>query len=148
MLFRPLSYLVTVYAALLTLFPGVSAMITGISGDGHYAKVGYNYPITFYTQSSTQAISDYTVILGWSWIFNPSSPGGVGTFGYSTVDLISLQQVNTRAGTFTVSVPLPAAVFVINTTYTFDLTAAVTSLTGPANTPSVRLFTSQIVIEP
>lgn len=103
MLFRPLSYLVTVYAALLTLFPGVSAMITGISGDGHYAKVGYNYPITFYTQSCESSFSitssgywhseqllklcmQFYVLRSWlSWLscstdrITPSSSAGLGS---------------------------------------------------------------------
>ncbi|KZS91394.1 hypothetical protein SISNIDRAFT_487381 [Sistotremastrum niveocremeum HHB9708] len=124
----------------------VSARITGISGDGHFAKQGFSYPITFTTQDTSTDNLDFTVVLGWS--SSPVPSGGVGSIAFSTVDLLSIGETNTGTGSFTVQVPLDPTVFQLTQNTVFTLTAAVTSLTGAAKIAVVSLFSTSITIEP
>ncbi|KZS91392.1 hypothetical protein SISNIDRAFT_456655 [Sistotremastrum niveocremeum HHB9708] len=134
------------FALFLSMASISSAKITGISGDGHFAKQGFSYPITFFTENFSQSVSDYTVVLGWSNL--PIATGGVGQIGFSTIDLLALNKVITGTGKFTVQVPIDKAVFQLKKNTVFTLTAAVTSLIGAPKDAVISLFNTTITIEP
>ncbi|KZT39508.1 hypothetical protein SISSUDRAFT_1061109 [Sistotremastrum suecicum HHB10207 ss-3] len=125
-----------------------SAYIASVqSTSGHYAKVGYNYNITFNTLDYIQNYNDYSVIIGWTTHPIPD-PISLGAFVGSTIDLTSIGQVTTGYGNFSAEVFIDPAKFSITTVTTYILTAAVTSIVGASLETSVRFVNTTIIIEP
>ncbi|KZS91395.1 hypothetical protein SISNIDRAFT_467651 [Sistotremastrum niveocremeum HHB9708] len=146
MFFKPFASFFTFLAVFFSLTSLTTAKIVSIAGDGHFAKQGFAYPITFNTQTFPEDFLDFTVVLGWQTGTIPA--GSVGQIAFSTIDLLSLGESNTGTGSFTVQVPLDPNVFKLTQNTVFTVTAAVTSLAGAIKEAQVNLFSTSITIEP
>ncbi|KZS91396.1 hypothetical protein SISNIDRAFT_456660 [Sistotremastrum niveocremeum HHB9708] len=126
-----------------------TAYITGVrSESGHYAKVGYNYGITFETAIDFNEVwDDYSIIFGWS-AHPTSDPTSIGSFVGSTLDLTSVGEVSTGSGTFDTDVYIDPKLFNTGKVTTYTLNAAVTSIRGPSLYTFVRFLNTTITVEP
>ncbi|KZS91388.1 hypothetical protein SISNIDRAFT_516677 [Sistotremastrum niveocremeum HHB9708] len=125
-----------------------TAYITSVKSEsGHYAKVGYNYGITFNTADYIQNWNDYSIIIGWSaHPFN--DPTSIGSFVGSTLDLTTVGEVTTGGGSFSTQVFIDPKLFNTGKVTTYTLNAAVTSIIGASLETFVRFVNTTITVEP
>ncbi|KZS91381.1 hypothetical protein SISNIDRAFT_456644, partial [Sistotremastrum niveocremeum HHB9708] len=109
-----------------------SAYITSVASQtGHWAKVGYNYGLTWQTAPYIQNWDDYSIVLGWEFPGIPhQDPEFIGSIVSGSIDLPSIGESRTGGGSFSMQIFIDPTVFVISQPTAFTFTAAITSAIG------------------